>query len=237
MIEHHHADVLREMGRLDEAIELAQAAVDRYREHPDWPPREAAHARRVLAAALSAAGRPAEALAVKWELVQAERQRPGTTPAGLASALAAFAAEVIAAGDRASLERAERALRECLEIRQTVLPAGHPQVWLRHNAMSMLGEVLVAQAADAALPVEARIEYLREAEPLLLEAWEQLKDDPNVPPASETAGQDRKRQALERIVKLYESWNTVAPGSGKAEQAAVWRAKLSEQAPDKAGRE
>jgi hypothetical protein len=153
----------------------------------------------------------------------------------LASALAAFAAEAITAGDRASLERADQALRECLEIRQTVLPAGHPQVWLRYNAMSMLGEVLVENAAGAALTVGARIEYLREAEPLLLDAWEHLRDDPNVPPLSATAGQDRKRQALERIVLLYELWATAAPDIGKAEQAAGWRAKLSGWARDNAG--
>jgi hypothetical protein len=69
----------------------------------------------------------------------------------------------------------------------------------------------------------------------LQNAWERLKDDRNVPPPADTAGQDRKRQALERIVKLYESWDSLAPGCGKDEQAAEWRAKLQGQEPDKAG--
>ena len=117
-LEHHHADVLRELGRLDEAIDLAQTAFARYQAHPDWSPREAAHTQAVLGASLRAAGREAEALAVLWEWIQLERQRPGMPPARMASTLAKFAQEAIVAGDRASLERAERAVRECLEIRE-----------------------------------------------------------------------------------------------------------------------
>ncbi|MHC4472536.1 MAG: tetratricopeptide repeat protein [Planctomycetota bacterium] len=60
MTENHHAELLLELGRVDEAIDLARTAVDRYRANPDWPPDEAASARRVLAATLSAAGRQRE---------------------------------------------------------------------------------------------------------------------------------------------------------------------------------
>jgi tetratricopeptide (TPR) repeat protein len=222
--EHHHAAVLAELGRLDEAIGPAQASVDRYRAHPDWPPGEAAHARRVLAAALRAAGRAPEALAVSRESVQVLRERPGTTPGGLASALATFASEAITVGDATSLERAEQALRECLEIRRTVLPDGHPQVWLRYNALSMLGEVLVARAADPSAAIGARIEKLREAEPLLIESGHWLTRNADRIP--QQYRDSRLRRALERIVKLYEVWNTVVPDTGKAEQAAKWRTEL-----------
>ena len=37
---------------------------------------------------------------------------------------------------------------------------------------------------------------------------------------------ERKREALERIIEYYESWNTVVPDTGKAEQAAEWRTEL-----------
>jgi len=226
VLEHYYASVLSELGHLDEALDLAQTAVDRYRRNPDWPPRHASRARWVLIEMLRADGREAEALAVSWESIQAMRQRPDTTPADLASALATFAYEAITAGDATSLERAEQAARESLEIRRTVLPDGHPQVWLRYNAMSMLGEVLVGQAADPSAAVGARIDKLAEAEPLLLQAWENLKDDPNVPPPSATGGDSRTQAALERIVRLYECWDALAPDSGKAEQAAEWRAEL-----------
>ena len=52
---HHHADVLRVTGRLDEAEKPAREAVAMYREHPDWSANEARHAEKVLADTLSAA--------------------------------------------------------------------------------------------------------------------------------------------------------------------------------------
>jgi serine/threonine protein kinase/tetratricopeptide (TPR) repeat protein len=226
VFEHHYASALRELGRLDEALDLARTAVDRYRAHPDWEPRQASRARRVLIEVLRAAGREAEALEVSWESVQAMRQRPDTTPADLASALATFAYEAITAGDATSLERAEQAARESLEIRRTVLPEDHPQVWLRYNAMSMLGEVLVGQAADPSAAIGPRIEKLREAEPLLVESGDWLTRNAERIPQQYRA--ERLRRALERVVELYEFWNTVVPDTGKAEQAAEWRAKLSD---------
>ena len=51
-----------------------------------------------------------------------------------------------------------------------------------------------------------------EAEPLLLNGYANLKDNPQAPDLP-------KRQALQRIVKLYEAW-------GKLDKAAEHRAKL-----------
>ncbi len=111
---------------------------------------------------------------------------------------------------------AEAPLRECLEIRQEVLAEGHGLIF---NTMSVLGESLAGQGADGSLSVAARIENLREAEPLLLEGYEGMKDNPDVL-------NERKREALERIIKLYEAWDAAEPGQGYAEKAAEWRAKL-----------
>ena len=38
----------------------------------------------------------------------------------------------------------------------------------------------------------------------------------------------RKREALERVIKLYEAWDAAEPGQGHTERAAEWRAKLQE---------
>jgi len=61
-----------------------------------------------------------------------------------------------------------------------------PDSWLRFNAMSLLGEALSGLGKHA------------EAEPLLLEGYAKMQ-----PPKNAAS---RKSEALERIVKLYESW-------------------------------
>ena len=65
----------------------------------------------------------------------------------------------------------------------------------------------------------ARIEELGEAEPLLLEAYEGMKGHPE-------ATDERKREDLERIVKLYEAWDIVEPAGGYGVKADEWRAEL-----------
>ena len=92
--------------------------------------------------------------------------------------------------------------------------------------MSVLGESLAGQAADRSLTVAARIEKLREAEPLLLEGYEGMNDHTDAP-------EDRKREALERIVNLYETWRAVEPETGYDAQAAEWGAKLNSIDPTK----
>ncbi len=54
-----------------------------------------------------------------------------------------------------------------------------------------------------------------EAEPLLLESYEKRRDNPQTHDI-------REREALERIVKLYETW-------ARPDKAAEWRAKLPER--------
>lgn len=93
---------------------------------------------------------------------------------------------------------AEEALRECLDIRQKT----SPDSWGRFDCLSALGEALAGQGK------------LAEAEPLLLHGYTGMQNDPQ-------AWDLRKRQALERIVRLYEMW-------GKPQEAAEWRAKASQ---------
>jgi tetratricopeptide (TPR) repeat protein/predicted Ser/Thr protein kinase len=91
---------------------------------------------------------------------------------------------------------AEPIARECLAIRAKKMP-GH---WAHYNTMSMLGASLAGQGKYA------------EAEPLLVEGYEKMK-----PPAQVAV---RKREALDRVIKLYEDWK-------KPEKAARYRALIS----------
>ena len=101
---------------------------------------------------------------------------------------------------------AEAVLSECLQIRQEILAEGH---WLIFNAMSFLGEALAGQAKFA------------EAEPRLVEGYEKMTPPPHIA--------NRKQQALERIIKLYDAWHAAEPNQGYDAKAAEWRARLAEQ--------
>jgi tetratricopeptide (TPR) repeat protein len=94
------------------------------------------------------------------------------------------------------VEAAEQ-LRILLSMRRKNMPEGHWRIW---ETKSLLG----AATAGTGQFVEA--------EPLLLESFNALEEDPRV--SAET-----RRSALERIVALYQSW-------GKPDKASQWREKL-----------
>jgi serine/threonine protein kinase/tetratricopeptide (TPR) repeat protein len=91
---------------------------------------------------------------------------------------------------------AEPVLQRCLELRRKSLAEDDWRIW---NAMSLLGESLLAQGK------------LDSAEPLLLDGYEKM-----APPEPNAL---RKREALARVVRLYEA-------RGDAAKVAEWRAKL-----------
>jgi len=98
--------------------------------------------------------------------------------------------------DQEEFELAQPVLEKCLEIREERIPDS----WLRYSAMSMLGESLAGQGKFA------------EAEHLLVDGYVKMEGVPgNIPP--------RKREALERLIQLYEDW-------GKPDEAAKWRQEL-----------
>jgi hypothetical protein len=106
---------------------------------------------------------------------------------------------------------AERLLRDCLAARVKTLRPGSSRL---ADTRSRLGDALVAIAViDSTLPAEALLAQLTEAESLLLKGHESL-------PQNETAEPNYKRDALERLVRLYEAWD-------KPEQLAEWRQKLA----------
>ncbi len=87
-----------------------------------------------------------------------------------------------------SLADAEQALRESLDLRRKTLPPTH---WLIANSESTLGECL---AREGKLP---------DAERLLLRSYEGLK-------STFGASHEKTREALERIIVLYEAWKRPA---------------------------
>jgi serine/threonine protein kinase/Flp pilus assembly protein TadD len=96
---------------------------------------------------------------------------------------------------------AEPVLRECLAIREKMMPDD----WLRFHAQSLLGGALLGQQNYA------------EAEPLLLQGYEGMKQrEAKIPLASQGS---RLAQAAERLAQLYEA-------TGQPDEARVWRAKL-----------
>lgn len=98
---------------------------------------------------------------------------------------------------------AEGLLRHCVKVREKVLPPG---TWTIHSARSVLGDALAAQ------------EKFEEAETLLVSACDELQKSEVAPPF-------RKKEAIERVIKLYESWGVAA--SEKLSLAQPWRERLA----------
>ena len=146
-------------------------------------------------------GKLGEAEALAREALEGRRQVLRERHPSLASSLMVLGMILI---DKAEHNEAETLLRECLSIRKEALPEDH---WRNASAKSVLGASLAGQG------------MLAEAEPMLLEGYAGLKDNPS-------ASDIRKREALERIVELYDAWQAAEPDAGHDAKAAEWRAKL-----------
>lgn len=103
-------------------------------------------------------------------------------------------------------EEAAAQLRGCLATRQKALPEGH---WLIADTTSQLGGAVAGARKFA------------EAESLLLDGYAGMQDNRQVPP-------EYKRRAIQRIIRLYESWD-------KPDQASAWRRRLGAVAEDGVG--
>jgi serine/threonine protein kinase/tetratricopeptide (TPR) repeat protein len=211
---HNLAAVRKSLGRATEAEPLFVQALEMIQrvftsDHPN-----VVKCMISLADCLDALGRVDEAIAHRREALAMQRRLlPPESPA-LASSLAQLARALVSTDTVQAAAEAEPILRECLAIRQQALPDGHPQQWLRFSTMSLLGGALAGQGKFA------------EAEPLLLDGYNGMKDHAAVP--LPTAQRDYKREALERIVKLYDAWHAAEPDQGCDARAAEWRARLEE---------
>ena len=96
---------------------------------------------------------------------------------------------------------AEEVLQESLELREQMDPAS-PEYPKRFETMQALGAAVLGQGR------------LAEAEELLLRAVEGLRSQPKI-------SSKHVRDALEQLVRLYETWN-------RPDQAETWRAQLNE---------
>ena len=110
-------------------------------------------------------------------------------------------------------------LRECLSIREK---APKQDDWRIEEGRRLLGECLTAQGADRSLTVAVRIEKLREAEALLLELANAMLDD-------DTSYEDRKTEAIQRVVNLYEARHAAEPDAGYDAKAAECHRSLENQ--------
>ncbi|MBN2446962.1 MAG: serine/threonine protein kinase [Phycisphaerae bacterium] len=101
--------------------------------------------------------------------------------------------------------QAEPLLRECLALRQRVLPPDH---WRTGRVMTRLGAVLIG------------LERFTEAEPLMLQGYAMMEAAADTPT-------EYTQEAIRSIIGLYEAW-------GRPEQTAEWR-KLIEDTEKAAG--
>ena len=122
---------------------------------------------------------------------------------------------------RERAHEAEKLLRECWDIRSRTLTNG----WRLPDTQSRLGfAILAVVVSDPDLPLDMRLSKIEEAQTFLLRGLDGLEKGDERPAKY-------RRYALERLVRLYEAWDELAPNTGKANQAAEWKRKLVELDP------
>jgi tetratricopeptide (TPR) repeat protein len=184
-------------GNLDYAIATQRQALDQARL---GGPYNRADVEAKLTSYLIEKGDLLGATAVSWQNLASRLGRTllsGETPG---VSLIAQAEDLMAEG---RFSEAAAVLRGCLAIRQKELPAGD---WMIADTQSQLGAAIAADGK------------LSEAEPILLEAYADFMD-------SRQAPLDRKRLAVERIIRLYQRWD-------KPEQVSKWSQQLNDMAGD-----
>jgi tetratricopeptide (TPR) repeat protein len=229
----HSAYALRELGLvlqakgvpLVEQEKVFRESLDLLRTVRPPDPEEIGVILRDLAGVLADLGRPNEAEPLFRERLEIARHALSAGHPGIANEIAPLAVALL---DQQKDAEAEPMLRECLAIREKALQPESPDYWLLANTRSMLGGALAGEGAllmDS--DVAAGAAKLEEAEPLLLEGYAGLdaglRDNASV---AANIRDQRIREALERIVKLYDAWDQIAPDAGYAEKAAEWRARL-----------
>ena len=84
----------------------------------------------------------------------------------------------------------------------------------------VVGGALVAEiVCDLSMSAESRGSKFAEAEGLLLESGEQLRQNSSL-------DWRLRHDPLERLVRLYEAWDTFSPNTGKSAQAELWKGRL-----------
>ncbi len=189
----------RDAGRTRDAIALLEESLSRARKRPDGVPRSLFWVPAALAEAYDRAGQFAKAEIIYRDALEQTRRQFGADDLRTAGNIAVLGSNLL---HQHKWGEAEPLLRDCLKIRQ----AKQPDDWSTFNTQSMLGEALLGQMKYS------------DAEPLLLQGYEGMKQREDKIPVQ---GKIRLREALERLVRLYEA-------TDKKDKADVWRKRLEE---------
>jgi tetratricopeptide (TPR) repeat protein/tRNA A-37 threonylcarbamoyl transferase component Bud32 len=188
----------RDAGRPDDGIRCLEQALAAARRRPGPLPAPLASIPGDLADAYDRTNQLGKAEALYREVLEQARRQYGADDPRTAAALAQLGSNLLRQHQHAE---AEKALRECLAIREKK----EPDAWTTFNTQSMLGEALLGQKhhADAEAPLRAGYEGLKQRAA-------------RIPPPLR---QGRLTEALQRLVQLYDAW-------GKPDEAARWRKEL-----------
>ena len=128
------------------------------------------------------------------ELVEA-RSSLNPNSADLAGVLVSIGNDFLTLGD---YQRARELLDEGLNIRRQVAP----ELWNTFNAQSLLGAALLAQAQsiETDSPADGKAKILAEAEPLLFQGYEGMKQRESTIPSQAA---NAIPEALDRLIELY----------------------------------
>ena len=173
-------------GQIDEANKLLEQvgdALDRAAQRPGPLPSQLASVRWELLMTYERAGSYDKAEAMYRQLLEETREQYGPADPRTAGRMAQLGLNLL---NQKKWTEAETLLRECLAIREKI----EPEVWSTFGVKSMLGGALLGQKRYA------------DAEPLLTQGYQGLKQRAAKIPAQ---GKDRFREAVDRLVQLYEA--------------------------------
>ncbi|MBX3394157.1 MAG: serine/threonine protein kinase [Phycisphaerae bacterium] len=233
------AAVRLELGRAADAENVAREAYEMCKRHPDWRSDVRRDACATYFEVLKALGRTDEAMQVIIDFdPPVAKELPDTNRASL---LAVYASKLLSLRRSDASAAAVPMLDECAAIRRAAWPDGHERAWLVYNAISLLGEAYLGEVGVFAIESGGNSKSepsksgktgdptpaFNRAEPLLLSAWEYLRSNTDVP--SEKQIKDiRRREALARVVLLYDAWSAAQPTADRMATAAMWRDRLAE---------
>jgi tetratricopeptide (TPR) repeat protein len=187
----------RDAGRLADALGLFESALRRLEIKPGGSHPLTLECRNNLADAYESLGRYREAEELESGTLARRRKGVKAGSPVLGPDLSALARNLL---HQRRWSDAEPLLRECVAITQR----SAPDDWSLFDSLSMLGESLSGQRRYA------------EAEPALVTGYERMVSHAaRIPPAQRS----QLREAAERVVRLYESWN-------KPQRVALWKAKV-----------
>jgi serine/threonine protein kinase len=242
------AAILKRTGRQDEALQLNRRAFAAAERTLGTKHETTRNCLSNLAFGMDVAGYHSEAEALYRRAVEMDRSTTWANREIPLSTRTAFANLLVKLG---KLDEAGQFARESLDERRRIMPAGHVLIG---DSLQVMGRVKLASADavtaeslfrealgihQATLPAGSwriavtqcdlglaltRLARFAEAETLLLGAHETL---------NRTAGNQprHERTAIQNLAELYTTWDAAEPGTGRAEKAAEWQARLPTTRP------